>query len=141
MSTFLGSLSYPCTRERPSGKTQKHLGKKKLVCSEKKLVSPQIILAAWLVRFKSGIQFLLDNVSGMLIDEDIVDALRHLYVRFQSLVISREKEKKWRLYRTRNELGSDILMTKVSENKHIVILYTGKKRKRNLTTYMATTLQ
>ena len=30
----------------------------------------------------------------MLIDEDIVDALRHLDVRFQSLVISREKEKK-----------------------------------------------
>ena len=58
----------------------------------------------------------------MLIDEGKADDLKHFPVRCQSLVISREKEKrKWPLYRTRNELGFVILMTKVSENKHAVV--------------------
>ena len=64
----------------------------------------------------------------MLIDEDIANTLRHLDVRFQTLLISREKDNlKWRrLYRTRKELGFVILVAKVSENRHTVILYTDK---------------
>ena len=41
-------------------------------------------------------------------------------------IISPVRKKKWRLHRTRTELGFAILMTTISKNKHIVILYTDK---------------
>ena len=50
----------------------------------------------------------------MLIDEGIADALRHLDARFQSLVISPEKEKMTTVY---------IELEKISEKKHCNIIH------------------